>query len=150
MGLGPQDVTTGIDPDVRLPVSSPAFRRDWRYSNQDLANRFRRIIRRAGLDPWPKPFQDLRSTRETELAEEFPLHVVCAWIGNSQAIAAKHYLQVTDEHFRQAAGAAPAPSAPAPQPALPPDLADAWADLPERIKSATLAPAANGAESNRR
>lgn len=40
--------------------------------------------------------------RETELAEIFPLHVVCAWIGNSSAIAAKHYLQVTDEHFDRA------------------------------------------------
>ena len=35
-----------------------------------------RIIRRAGLTPWPKPFQNLRSTRETELAETYPLHVV--------------------------------------------------------------------------
>ena len=30
--------------------------------------------------------------------------MVCAWIGNSQVVAAKHYLQVTDDHF--AAGAA--------------------------------------------
>ena len=30
------------------------------------------------------------------------MHVVCEWIGNSQAVAAKHYLQVTDEHFLQA------------------------------------------------
>lgn len=32
------------------------------------------------------------------------MHVVCQWIGNSQAIAAKHYLQVTDEHFERAVG----------------------------------------------
>ena len=25
-----------------------------------------------------------------------------AWIGNSEAVARKHYLQVTDEHFEQA------------------------------------------------
>jgi len=31
------------------------------------------------------------------------MHVVCAWIGNSQPVAAKHYLQLTDEHFRKAA-----------------------------------------------
>ena len=30
------------------------------------------------------------------------MHVVCRWIGNSQPIAAKHYLQVTDEHFSRA------------------------------------------------
>lgn len=62
----------------------------------------RRAILRAGLKPWPKLFHNLRATRETELAESFPLHVVCAWIGNSSTIAARHYLQVTDEHFAQA------------------------------------------------
>jgi hypothetical protein len=30
--------------------------------------------------------------------------VVCSWIGNSQLIAAKHYLQVTDEDFEKAVG----------------------------------------------
>jgi len=62
-----------------------------------------RIIHKAGITPWPKPFQNLRSTRETELAEEFPAHVVCKWLGNSEAIARKHYLQVTDAHFVRAA-----------------------------------------------
>jgi hypothetical protein len=55
--------------------------------------------------PWPKLFQNLRSTRETELAEDDPIHVVCAWVGNTQAVATKHYLQVTDEHFDRAAQA---------------------------------------------
>ncbi len=31
------------------------------------------------------------------------MQVVCEWIGNSAAIAAKHYLQVTDQHYEQAA-----------------------------------------------
>ena len=44
----------------------------------------------------------LHSTRETELAERFPLHVVTAWMGNSELVAAKHYLQVTDDHFSKA------------------------------------------------
>ncbi len=30
------------------------------------------------------------------------MHVVCQWIGNSQPIAAKHYLQVTDDHVSKA------------------------------------------------
>ena len=74
----------------------------YRRSNQNLSTQLRRIIKRAGLTPWPKLYQNLRSTRETELAGQFPLHVVCAWIGNSQAVAAKHYLQVTEDHFRSA------------------------------------------------
>jgi len=74
----------------------------YRRSNSHLGMELRRILRRAGLTPWPKLYQNLRSTRQTELAERFPLHVVCAWIGNSQAVAMKHYLQVTDEHFTEA------------------------------------------------
>ncbi len=70
---------------------------------QNLRTRFVKIIRRAGLTPWPKPFQNLRASRETELAAVYPLHVVCAWIGNSTLIAQKHYLQVTEEVFRRGA-----------------------------------------------
>ncbi len=72
--------------------------------HSNLGVPFKKIIRRAGLVPWPKVFQNLRSTRQTELEEEFPSHVVCAWIGNSEAVARKHYLQVTDDHFARAAG----------------------------------------------
>jgi len=77
----------------------------YRSTTQNVGTHFRRIIRRAGVEPWPKLWQNLRSTRETELAESFPVQVVCAWIGNSPAVAGKHYLQVTDEHFRRAAEA---------------------------------------------
>jgi len=59
-------------------------------------------IAKAGIKPWPKLFQNLRSTRETELAEKFPIHVVCDWIGNSPRVAAKHYLQVTEDHYAKA------------------------------------------------
>lgn len=62
----------------------------------------KKIIKRAGLNPWPKLWQNLRSTRQTELSEQFPAHVVCAWIGNSEDVAKLHYLQVTDDHFQKA------------------------------------------------
>ncbi len=75
----------------------------YRDPNVNLRTQMIKIINRAGLKPWPKLFQSLRSTRETELAEDYPIHVVCAWIGNSQAVAKKHYLQVTDDHFAKAA-----------------------------------------------
>ena len=74
----------------------------YRDSNANLRTQFERIIRRAGLEPWEKLFQNLRSTRETELAEEFPIQVVTAWLGNPEPVARKHYLQVTDAHFAKA------------------------------------------------
>lgn len=68
----------------------------------NLRKRLTDIIRKAGLTPWPKLWQNLRATRETELADRFPIQAVCEWIGNSQAVAKSHYLQVTAEHVRQA------------------------------------------------
>ncbi len=61
-----------------------------------------KIIKQAGLKPWPKLFQNCRSSRETELAENYPVQVVCSWIGNSPQVAAKHYLQTTEDHFSKA------------------------------------------------
>jgi len=74
----------------------------YRDKNVNLRTQLQRIIRRAGLEVWPKLFQNLRSTRQTELEEQFPSHVVCSWIGNTQAVAIKHYLQVTEDHFAKA------------------------------------------------
>jgi len=36
------------------------------------------------------------------LADQFPIQVVSDWIGNTEAIASKHYLQVTEDHFARA------------------------------------------------
>lgn len=74
----------------------------YRQSNSNLRTQLERIIRRAGLQPWPKLFHNLRASRQTELEESFPSHVVCAWIGNSERVARLHYLQVTDDHFDRA------------------------------------------------
>jgi len=82
-----------------------------RRTGGNLRTQFARIIKRAGLKPWPRIFHNLRASRQTELDGEFPTHVVCAWIGNSPAIARKHYLQVTDDHFKKAVRN-PVPSVP--------------------------------------
>ena len=71
-------------------------------SESNLGTQLHRIICRANLEPWPIAFNSLRSTRQTELEEIYPRHVVCAWFGKSSAIAEKNYLQVTEEHFFKA------------------------------------------------
>lgn len=74
----------------------------YRNSNANLRTTFTKIIKRAGEKPWPKLFHNLRASRETELAAEYPIHVVCEWIGNTAAIAAKHYLTVREEDYVRA------------------------------------------------
>ncbi len=44
---------------------------------KNLGPQLSRIVHRAGLEPWPKIWQNLRSTRQTELEEIYPTHVAC-------------------------------------------------------------------------
>ena len=81
----------------------PSFRReaaddgDWRGVN--LRTQFKKILKRAGVTPWPRLWHNLRASRQTELEGQFPSHVVCARLGNSEAVARKHYLQVREVDF---------------------------------------------------
>lgn len=74
----------------------------WRDVGTNRRTHLLRIIRKAGLTPWPKLFHNLRASRQTELAAEYPIHVVCEWIGNTQAVAKEHYLRVTDADYDRA------------------------------------------------
>ena len=75
----------------------------YRDAGVNLRTEFMRIIKRAGCIPWPKLFHNLRASRETELAAEFPIHVVTSWLGNTPSVAQKHYLQTREEDFERAA-----------------------------------------------
>lgn len=81
------------------------------HRGENLRTTAEKIVTRAGLPIWEKPFQNLRSSRETDLADSYPMHVVCDWIGNSEAVARKHYLQVKEEHIMKASGKSAAPGA---------------------------------------
>jgi integrase len=73
----------------------------------NLRTQLIRIAERAGLTRWPKLFNNLRASRRTELQEQFPSHVIDAWMGHSTKVAEKHYLQVTDEHWAAANNSRP-------------------------------------------
>jgi len=95
--LAPEGDVYVVDERMRASAQGKA---GWRNCN--LRTTFTKIVARAGLTAWPRLFHNLRSSRQTELAEAFPSHVVCEWLGNSEDIARKHYYQVTDDHFAQA------------------------------------------------
>ncbi len=85
----------------------------YRDTTQNLRTQLERIIKRAGLKPWPKLWHNMRASRQTELAQTWPLHIVCEWIGNSKAIAQEHYLTVTDADYARAASTIqPSPASP--------------------------------------
>ncbi len=74
----------------------------YRDTNANLRTQLLRIIAKAGLKAWPKPFQNLRASCETDLVKRRPAHVAAAWLGHTPRIAQQHYLQVTEADFAEA------------------------------------------------
>lgn len=72
------------------------------WMNANLRTTFKKIIRRAGLAAWPRLFHNLRASCETDLMQHHPIHVVCSWLGNTPAVAIRHYLSVQDRDFEKA------------------------------------------------
>jgi integrase len=68
----------------------------------NLRTTMHKIIIRAGLKVWDKTFHNLRASRATELATEYPAHVAAEWLGHSTLVAQKHYWQVTEADFERA------------------------------------------------
>jgi integrase len=76
----------------------------YRAENKNLRTQFERIVKRAGVKQWPKLFQNLRASRETELFDEYPIKTACEWIGNNPKTALEHYIMnhKKDAHFQKA------------------------------------------------
>ena len=81
----------------------PAAQGPGGWVNSNLRTTFKKIVKRAGLEPWPRLFHNMRASCESDLAREYPITTVCKWIGNTVSIAAKHYIQVVDGDFQRAA-----------------------------------------------
>lgn len=84
----------------------------YRRTNANLRTQFERIITSAGLNPWPRLFHNLRASRQTELSAIHPEHVVCKWLGNSEAVAREHYLHSVDADLAKAISGPAVVSAP--------------------------------------
>ncbi len=65
--------------------------------NSNLGTTLQKYIKRAGFNPWPKTFHNLRASCETEWMRSYPLHVACSWTGNSPVVALTHYARIIAE-----------------------------------------------------
>lgn len=92
-------------------VDKPSYRaaamRPGGWANANLRTQFLKILQRAGIVPWARLFHSMRASRQTELERDHPRHVVCAWMGNTAAVAEKSYLLVTDGDFERAVRPSP-------------------------------------------
>ena len=78
-----------------------------RYPDREeinLGTQFARIAKRAGIDKIPRPFDNMRATRATEIHNKYGAKKESFWIGHSAKEAFDSYLMVTDDDFAIAAG----------------------------------------------
>ncbi len=69
----------------------------------NLGTQFGRIVQMAGIEPFRKPFTNMRASRSTEIYSEFGAFLESKWIGHSSRVAKEHYLQVREIDFQLAA-----------------------------------------------
>jgi integrase len=63
-----------------------------------------KVLKRASIKPWPKLYQNLRSSLVTELRDKgVRENIVARWLGHSVKVADENYDQMLEEHFRRAA-----------------------------------------------
>jgi integrase len=74
------------------------------HNSSALRSRLGKACKKAGVAMPPRPFDNMRATRESELLEEFPIHTVAAWFGHSPQVALQHYAQIAKEHHTRAVG----------------------------------------------
>jgi len=79
------DVVYVVDERMRSACRTSTLR-----GTVNLRTTFAKIIRRPGLPAWPRLFQNLRSSREAELVEKYPLQNVTDWMGNTPKVAMRH------------------------------------------------------------
>ena len=76
-----------------------------RYTNRDggiSASTCAKIARRTGIEEFPRPFDNMRASRSTEIYDIHGAHLESKWIGHSKKTAADCYLQVREVDFERA------------------------------------------------
>ncbi len=94
--------------DAEFVVDAQAYRDAAKggngWSSANLRTQFiKSVLKKAKVEPWVRLFHSMRASRQTELLHEYPIHVVCRWLGNSPEVARKHYALTTEEDFAKAA-----------------------------------------------
>ena len=70
---------------------------------QNMVKPFSDIVKKAGLEPFLRPFDSMREIRATEIYYEYGAINESRWVGHSKKIAEKCYVKTLDSHIEHAA-----------------------------------------------
>jgi hypothetical protein len=68
----------------------------------NLVQPFTRIAEQAGIGRIPRPFDNMRASRSTEVFRDYGEKAESVWLGHSKVIARECYLMVTDDDYAAA------------------------------------------------
>ena len=75
----------------------------YRDASQNLRTTLGKIVKRAGLTMFPRPFDNMRMSRSNEVYRRWGAFLESQWIGHSRQVREDHYLAITDEDYQKAA-----------------------------------------------
>jgi len=70
-----------------------------RRLDSNLRTTLEKIRKRAGVPDYGKPWQNLRASAATDICNNFGAICEAEWVGHSQAVSMKHYLQTRKSDF---------------------------------------------------
>lgn len=69
-------------------------------TSADVLGRAQRIVVAAGVTPWPRMFQSMRSSCENDWKQQGVAEATyCAWLGHSPRVSREHYVEPMDSEF---------------------------------------------------
>ncbi len=99
-----EDLRDLVNPGVETPLSSPVFPRFVDASDSAIRSAMLKIMKRAGVNPWPNLFSNGRKSAITDLLRAgHDVVDVASWVGNSPAVIWEYYAMATAEARRRAA-----------------------------------------------
>ncbi len=92
-----------VAPGVKCAADAHVIQR-YRQADSKLRTTFDKILERAGVKRFAKPFNNLRASARTEKERSgrYPNHVLNDWFGHSGVVAETYYLQTTEDDYAEA------------------------------------------------
>lgn len=99
-----EDLWTLAEPGLKTPISDPVFPRFVGTSDAAPRSAMLKILKRAGIEPWPNLFSNGRKSAITDLLiDGHSVADVASWVGNSPKVIWDFYAMATEGGRRRAA-----------------------------------------------
>ncbi len=99
-----QDIWDLAEPGHLVPMDSSVFPRFVDAGDSAIRSAALKIMKRAGVEPWPNLFSNCRKSAITDLLSQgYKVQDVASWMGNSSQVIWEYYAMASEDERRRAA-----------------------------------------------